>query len=392
MSFGSDQSLTWKSMACDLKVWHIHHPPFSPYYFMSHTKNPARLIINLDALAHNYRYFQSLHPQGSVWPVVKANAYGLGSDPIAKRLMHEGANSFFVARLSEGQSLRMAIGARPEIFVLDGYNDASSSFWKSHRLSPVINDLAQLRAWRQDHPKSAYGLHIDTGMNRLGLRANEFMIGDLNDDKNLRFIMSHLACADEPNHALNQSQYNHFTKAIEGYNGLVSLAASAGALLGADYQFSFTRPGIGLYGGGPKGFTYHHLQPVATLYALILALRDIGVGETIGYGARFCAEKPMKLATIGLGYADGFHRRFGQDGHLVFNDQRLKVVGRVSMDLITIDVTDCDIKVGQEVEIFGPNRLIDEMAADGGTICYEILTSLSPRIERQWIGLTHGKS
>jgi len=295
-----------------------------------------------------------------------------------------------VARLAEGHSLRMALGAKPDIYVLDGYAQTQSPHWQSHNLSPVINNGNQLNAWRQDYPHSAYGLHIDTGMNRLGIRPQDFQIDYIKNDPNLRFIMSHLACGDEPANRLNHIQYEAFLAAINGFEGPVSLSASAGALLGDEYQLSFTRPGIGLYGSGPQGVTDPNLRPVVSLYARLLSQSQIKIGETIGYGARFQASKPMRLATIGLGYADGFHRSFGEHGYVLCKGQKLKILGRVSMDLMTIDITDCEIGIGDEVEIFGPHRLIDEMAHDAGTIGYEILTSLSPRLERHYIGMSNG--
>ncbi len=339
------------------------------------THATARLDIDLAALLHNYRVLQGRANGAEVAPVVKANAYGLGADIIATYLAHHGARTFFVARLDEGIALRKALGVEPAIYVFDGLTGDLSAF-SNNDLRPVLNSLDQVHLWQASTLKAA--LHIDTGMNRLGIRPEDIASVPT---EGLSLVMSHLACADEPDHAMNGKQLKAFRQATERFPEVQhSMANSAGHFLGHDYAFDITRPGISLYGGGPQGRPHPNLKPVAHLTAQILQIRDLKAGESVGYSATFTAPRDMKLATIGIGYADGLLRRFA--GHVTVAGHSRPVVGRVSMDVISIDITGLDAAPGDWVEVLGSQQFLDDAAAAAGTVSYEMLTGLGARIPR----------
>ncbi|HVY35559.1 MAG TPA: alanine racemase [Caulobacteraceae bacterium] len=357
----------------------------------------ARLTIDLDALAANYRWFVDQAAAAEVAPVVKADGYGLGAAPVARRLWAEGARSFHVARLEEGEALRAALGsARPaKIYVLDGAPSGSAGRLIEADLIPVLSSSSQIETYaaraRADAPLPC-ALHVDTGMNRLGLRLEELdalvEAPDRLDRLKVELVISHLACAERPEERMNAEQAGRLTKARRLLPGVrASLANSAGVLLGPDFHFDMVRPGIGLYGGGPLGKPHAHLQPVATLEAPILDVRAVPEGETVGYGMEFTAEAPLRIAVVAVGYADGVMRAGWPKGAVWFAGQRRRLAGRVSMDLITVDVTDCEAaQPGAMVELFGPNLMLDDAADAAGTNAYEILTRLGDRAERAYIG------
>ena len=342
----------------------------------------ARLDIDLSALAANFRTLQACQPRAEIAPVVKADAYGLGARRIAERLLREGARTFFVARRDEGLRLRTAIGAGPVIYVLDGLEDPA--VFAAHDLRPVLNTPAQVALWGQACDLKA-ALHIDTGMNRLGVRPDE--LASLPEAPPFSLVMSHLACADEPKHPMNAAQLAAFRAAAATLPAApLSLANSAGAFLGPDHGFDMVRPGISLYGGGPFGAPHPQVQPVATLCARVLQVRDLKAGESVGYGATFAATHDLRLATAGLGYADGLLRSFGRHGHAVAKGEKRPLTGRVSMDAFSMDISGLDVRVDDWVELFGAQQSIDEVAAASGTIAYEWLTRIGPRVERRYIG------
>jgi alanine racemase len=340
----------------------------------------ARLTIDLDALARNHALLRRLAGGAEVAPVVKADGYGLGAAAAAKQLWAEGARSFHVARLAEGVSLRAALGPqRPAtIYVLDGATPGSVATLLAERLVPVLNSLEQISLWGQAGPA---GLHIDTGMNRLGLRPEEAR--DLGG-RSFELVVSHLACADEPGHPLNTAQLERFQAVRALFSGVrASLANSAGAFLGADFAFDLVRPGIALYGGGGQD----GLAAVATFEVPVLQVRDVPAGESIGYGATFTAERPLRAAILAAGYADGVLRSTSPAGAVWLAGGRRRLLGRVSMDLIAVDVTDAPgVVAGDLAELFGPNLWIDEAAKAAGTLPYELLCRMAPRAERQWLG------
>jgi alanine racemase len=337
----------------------------------------ATLTIDLQALAHNFHALEAAIGV-PVHPVVKADAYGLGATRVAERLMAEGARTFFVARLAEGQKLRQALGAAPAIYVLDGCVGDSASSLRDADLRPVLNHGDQLVAWRSSGG-GACGLQIDTGMNRLGFRPEDAPAAF----DGLELVMSHLACADDPASAMNARQRDAFAAIAARYPGVTrSFANSGGCFLGRDYGFDAARPGNCLYGGGPEGRPDARLRPVATFSARVLQVRDVPVGESVGYSRGFVADTPRRIATCGAGYADGVLRSQSQVGQVWAAGALRPLLGRVSMDVIAVDVTGTDTAVGDTVELFGPNRLLDDAAAAAGTIGYELLTSVTARVPR----------
>jgi len=345
---------------------------------------PASLTVDLNALSHNFHALEALTGV-PVHPVVKANAYGLGAVPVAKRLLAEGARTFFVARLNEGVALREAIGAEPTIYVLDGCVGDAADALKASNLRPILNHGAQLAAWHAANGGPC-GLQIDTGMNRLGFRPEDAP----EPFEGLALVMSHLACADDPAEPMNRRQRDAFAAASARYpDTLKSFANSGGCFLGPDYGFDVVRPGICLYGGGPEGRPDARLKAVATLTAEILQICDLPAGESVGYSRGFIADRPRRIATCGAGYADGIFRSMSPTGQVWAAGALRPLLGRVSMDVIAVDVTDADVILGDHVELFGANRPVDDAATAAGTISYELLTSIGNRFERTYVGQAH---
>jgi alanine racemase len=351
----------------------------------------ARLTVDLDALAANHAALRAEARGAEVAVVVKADAYGLGLGPVARRLWAEGARSFFVARLEEGEALRQA----GDIHVLDGATPGSPSRLAAAGLIPILNSPSQLEtlsAWAHAHGDVPCGVHIDTGMNRLGFRPEELQAllaaPDRLNGLSVTLVMSHLACADTPDHPLNARQAAHFRKARTLFaTARASLANTGGIFLGSPFRHDLVRAGIGLYGGGPLARPHPRLAPVATLEAPILDVRPVPAGETVGYGADFHAKHAYRAAIVAAGYADGLPRAAAVTGHAFFAGRPRRLLGRVSMDLIAIDVTGCEeAQPGALVELLGPNILVDDAAAAAGTVAYELLTRLGARLERCYQG------
>ncbi len=356
----------------------------------------ARLTVDLDALARNHATLKAAAAGAEVAPVVKADAYGLGAGPVARRLWAEGARSFFVARIDEGEVLHAELGAtRPaRIHVLDGATDGSAPTLARSNLTPVLNSLSQVeeasRHSRRHGPMDV-ALHVDTGMNRLGLtlpEAEALATSDRLSGLNLVLVMSHLACSGEPEHPLNRLQLDRFRQAATLFPGARrSLANSAGAFMDPAYHFDLVRPGIGLYGGGPFERPDGRIAPVATLEAPVLQLRTILPGETVGYGATFTAERPTKAAILATGYADGVLRASAVRGGAWLAGAVRPFLGRISMDLVVVDVTGCDgVEPGDMAELFGAHLLVDDAATAAGTNSYELLARISGRIGRSYTG------
>lgn len=342
--------------------------------------SPTRLIVDLNALAANFHTLEAATGV-EVHPVVKADSYGLGAVACATRLMAEGARTFFVARASEGASLRGALGPVPVIYVLDGCVGDAAPALIATDLRPVLNHNAQLAAWREAGAGPC-AIQIDTGMNRLGFRPEEAP----EPFDGLKMVLSHLACADDPSAGMNARQRDSFASVAARYPGTArSFANSGGDFLGSDYAFDAARPGICLYGGGPEGRPDPRIRPVATFSADILQLRDVPAGESVGYSRGFVAETPRRIATIAAGYADGVLRSYSPDGQVWIGGALRPIVGRVSMDVCAVDATDLDVAVGDSVELFGAHRPIDDAARAAGTIAYELLTSITARVPRHYI-------
>ncbi|MEI9929253.1 MAG: alanine racemase [Rhizomicrobium sp.] len=354
----------------------------------------ARLTVRLGAIASNFREFQRLAGAAQVAAVVKADAYGMGMVPVATHLNGAGADTYFVARLEEGVALRPALpGAR--IFVLDGAPEDAIPALIAYNLIPVLNALAEIKSWsgaaRKHGSTLDAAVHFDTGMSRLGLPPSE--VNALNADygncmSGIHPVlwMSHLACADDPGAAMNRTQLDRFRAILALLPPApASLSSSGGVLLGKDYAFDMVRPGVGLYGGNPQPAAPNIFSTVAVLTGRILQLRKIDKGESVGYGASFTASRPTIIATAGLGYTDGLMRSLGNRGAGAIDGKCMPFVGRVSMDLVTLDVTDAPgVKVGDDIEFIGDTISLEDIAANAGTAAYEILTSLARRVPRHY--------
>lgn len=341
----------------------------------------ARLTLDLDALARNYATLRDMAGCEAA-PAIKADGYGVGALEAALRLWREGARTFHVARLAEGEALRGALGDRDAvIYVLDGPTPGSLKRLQASRLTPVINSLDQAAAW--DGPAA---IHIDTGMNRLGLTLAE--AATLAGRPQVMLVMSHLACAGQPDHPMNPLQLGRFREARALFPAApASLASSGGIFLGRDYAFDQVRPGISLFGGGPHDRPDARITAVATLEAAILQVRNVPAGETIGYGGAFTAERDLRVAILDAGYADGVPWSSHPRGVVWFEGARRRMLGRVSMDMIAVDITGCETaRPGALAEIFGSNLPVEDAAAAAGTTSYELLTRLSTRAERVWLG------
>ena len=342
---------------------------------------PATLTIDLNALAANFHTLEAVGG-APVHPVVKADSYGLGAAACAERLMAEGARTFFVARTSEGERLRAALGPEPAIYLLDGCLTGRAARLRAAGLRPVLNTGAQVAEW-QEAGGGRCGLQIDTGMNRLGFRAEDAP----EPFEGLELVLSHLACADDPTEPMNARQRDAFAAAATRYPGTVrSFANSGGVFLGADYGFDATRPGICLYGGGPEGRPDARIRPVATLEAEVLQVREVPAGESVGYSRGFVTGKASRIATCATGYADGLLRTYSPNGMAHVAGSLRPIVGRVSMDVCAVDITGLEIAVGDRVELYGANRMLDEAATAAGTIAYELLTSITARVPRVYVG------
>jgi alanine racemase len=363
------------------------------------------LTIDLGAILANYRLLTGRMAPGQCGVAVKADAYGLGAAMIAPHLRRAGCTHFFVATVDEGLSLRQQLPAFDQgnrIYLMNGLPPGAERDIAGSDLIPILNSMAEVERWhaftRATTSRPA-GLQFDTGLNRLGLGREEALrlIGDphLLDGLDIALVMSHLACADDPEHPANRAQLDRFRdiavnlKLPGRTRPLFSLAASSSIFLGADYHFDLARPGAALYGINPVMGARNPLKPALRLQAKILQLREVDLNMTVGYGASHQVRGPSVLATIGVGYADGIFRSLGNRGSVFVAGQRAPIVGRISMDLITVDVghlpqTSC--QPGMTVDLIGPDQSVDDMARDAGTIGYEILTNLGTRFQRRYAG------
>lgn len=357
----------------------------------------ALLSIDLDAIAANWRDLVARHPSGPVAVVVKANAYGLGAEPVTRRLLAEGARHVFVAEFDEALALRDAVPREVTLAVLHGLVAGAEAEAEAAGIVPVLNDLGALQRWSAQ--ASARGkrlpaiLHIDTGMNRLGLGRRE--VERLAQDPgplaalDLRFVMTHFVASEEPANPLNRAQVARF----DGLRALLppaptSVANSSGIFLGAYAASDLARPGAALYGINPTPDAPNPMRTVLTLEARILQIHEIEPGESVGYNATWVAARPSRIATVAAGYADGYLRSLSGRGAGLVSGRLVPLVGRVSMDLLTFDVTDApEAAPGGFIRLIGPDLPPDAVAARAGTNAYEILTSLGPRYRRVYHGL-----
>ena len=351
----------------------------------------ARLTVHLDAIADNWRALAAKAPTAEAAAVVKADAYGTGLAPAATALRDAGARTFFVAQAGEGAALRETLGPGPAIYVFNGYMPDDAPAFRGTDLRPVLSSPFQVEAWlaaRDDiRPTSGPGLHIESGINRLGFTAAELdaLRADPPEGLDLTLVMSHLANADEPANSMNARQRGAFLGRSELASRIApgarrSLAATGGTLLGAPFHFDLVRPGVGLYGGEPFVDARH----VVTLMVPFLQVREIPAGESVGYGATWTARRPSRIGVLPIGYADGLHR-LSKDFDVYVNGRPAPVAGRVSMDMITVDLTDIpEPSPGEFAEILGPNQSVDRLAAASGTTGYEVLTGLGARYLRTY--------
>ncbi|MAA97651.1 MAG: alanine racemase [Stappia sp.] len=355
------------------------------------------ITIDLAALARNWRALAArTAPNGECGAAVKADGYGLGLDKVLPTLLDAGCRTFFVATPHEGEAAR-ALAPDAVIYVLNGLYPGSAGFLAANRLRPVLGSLDELREWQAfgeatgTQPPAA--LHVDTGISRLGLSADEArtLAGDTKAPFAPELVISHLACADTPAHALNARQHARFTELAGLFPGARrSLANSAGVFLDPAFHFELSRPGIALYGARAAETPHSRLETVVTLQARVLQTHVLRAGETIGYGASYTAKQDTLVAMIAAGYADGYLRatsgsdsKAGAEVHA--GGKRLPVIGRVSMDMLGIDASALGadgIARGDMVELFGPNMPVDDVAERAGTIPYELLTSLGARFRR----------
>ncbi len=362
----------------------------------------AVLTIDLGALRDNWRLLRQRSGGAECGAAVKGNAYGLGIGPVSRALWDAGCRSYFVARPKEGEELR-AILPDAVIYVLDGLFPGQAEFYAKHNLRPALIALEEAREW------SAFGrvygrplpcaLHVDTGINRLGMTNAEFeaLLADrfTVEGLNLTLVMSHLACADEPAHGLNEKQRAAFATIRQRLPGVpASFANSAGIFLGSGFVHDLVRPGIALYGGNPVSSTDNPMRAVALLDGTVMQVRELAAGETVGYGATWKAMRPSRIAVLGAGYKDGVPRALGSkqnDGpaQVWIGGKRCPVVGRISMDMMAADISELPeggVVRGTRAEIIGQNITIDEAGAWAGTVSYELLTRLGSRYARLYSG------
>lgn len=341
------------------------------------------LHIDLDAIIANWRTLDRMTGPGvETGAVVKADAYGLGADKVAQALMRAGARRFFVAATEEGAALRQAIGDGPEILVFSGHMAGDAELLGALALTPMLNSVEQLTRHFEALPGHGFGIQLDTGMNRLGIEALEWeAVAPIVLEADPVLLMSHLACADEPGHEMNQIQLREFNRLTEDTGVARSLSATGGILLGPDWHFEVTRPGIGLHGCAP----FEEGRKALRLALPVVQWRDVAAGEAVGYSNTYVASEPRRIATVAAGYADGLMRTLSSRATLWAGDTPCPLVGRVSMDLITVDVSHL-AEVPAELDILGPHQSADELAAVAGTIGYEVLTSLGNRYMRRYSG------
>ncbi|OCW57742.1 alanine racemase [Hoeflea olei] len=363
------------------------------------TAATARMTVDLDALAANWRQMRDLSGAARCGAAVKADAYGTGADRAAPRLAREGCRDFFVADAGEGMRLRPLL-PDARIHVLNGVFEGAFADIIAHDLIPVINSPQQASFWRDNASGRPYALHVDTGMNRLGLSPAEAVAHAEGSGPAPCLVMSHFACADEPGHPLNDAQIRTFAGVAACFPDVeASLANSAGIHIGARAHFQLTRPGIALYGGEAVAGVSNRMRPVVTAEARVLLVRRARAGQSVSYGAAHVLSRDSRIAVCGVGYADGYLRNGSgagvpirkavpQGASAAVAGTRCPVLGKVTMDLTMVDVTDLPedaVGPGDWIELIGPSVDVEDTATAAGTISYEILTSLGHRYERHYV-------
>jgi len=359
------------------------------------------LTVDLDALVANWRKLEKTAVPAECSAVIKANAYGCGVAPVARALAKAGCKTFFVATAEEAAAARAALPSAI-IYVLNGLIQNNGDAYAAIDVRPVIGDLNELAEWdvfcRRTGWAGGAAIHIDTGMQRLGLTVAEAqgLIPRINaGDHGISLVMSHLACAESLNHPMNARQLAAFREIASAFSGVpASLSNSSGIFLGGAFQFDMVRPGAALYGVNPTPEADNPMQPVVELKARVVQIRDVERGDSVGYGGNWTARRPTRLAIVSAGYADGYFRAgSSNDGtrgaEVIVAGKRCPVAGRISMDLMAVDVTDLErnaVRRGHLVTLIGEGITIDELAHHFGTIGYEVLTSLGSRYARVYKG------
>jgi alanine racemase len=368
----------------------------------AHPTATGILTVDLDAIVANWRKLEKTAVPAECAGVVKADAYGCGAEQVARALSAAGCKTFFVATLDEARIVRAAVPAAASIYVLDGFFQNTGAAYAEIDCKPVIGDLNELAEWdvfcRRSGWSGGAAIHIDTGMNRLGLTVTEAqgIIPRINaGDHGITLVMSHLASAELLHNPANARQLAAFREIASLFSGVpASLANSSGVFLGAQFQFDLVRPGCAIYGINPTPEADNPMQPVVELKARIVQIRNVERGDTVGYGGTWTARRPTRIAIVSAGYADGYFRAASaNDGtrgaEVVVAGKRCPVAGRISMDLMAIDVTDVDknaVRRGHMVTLIGEGITVDELAHHYGTIGYEVLTSLGKRYARVYKG------
>ena len=356
----------------------------------------ARLSIDLGAIVSNWRALDRLSRPGRASAVVKANAYGLGAECVVPALAHAGCATFFVALPHEGSVVRQ-LAPDAHIYVLNGVHPGAIDMMVTHRLRPVLASIDHIELWQQTGGQPC-AIQVDTGMNRLGISVEEMLALDGMLPVNCTHLMSHFACADDPHHNLNVQQVESFQQLTSAFSDIESsLSNSAGTLTGGSFGHRVTRPGIAIYGGRALADGTNPMQPVVTLHARIVQIRNAKAGTSVSYGATHTLTRDSKLAVVSVGYADGYPRSASGSGvplrqavkqgaEAQIGGLKVPLVGRVTMDLMCFDVTDFPdaAPTGNFLELIGPNITIDDVADASGTIGYEILTSLGRRFPRSY--------
>jgi alanine racemase len=356
----------------------------------------AVLTIDLDAIRGNYRLLRDTAGDAACAAVMKADAYGLGMETVAPALATAGCRVFFTAHLEEGMRLRQVVSEDSAIYVLHGPPPGATAEFFQFNLIPVLNDPGQVADWRRACARLGRrlpaALQFDTGMSRMGLAPADVraLLTDPSwmDAVQPVLVMSHLACADEPLHAMNAVQRERFAALRARFAGIPgSLANSSAVFLGASYHHDLVRPGAALYGINPQPGSANPLRQAVGLRARIVQSRTVQAGDIVGYGARYVADGPRRIATIAIGYADGWLRFLSGRGHAYIDGVRVPIAGTVSMDSITLDVTgipEARVQPGCEVDLLCAQQTVDDVAREAGTIGYEVLTRLGGRFHRRY--------
>ena len=341
------------------------------------------LEVNLKNLIHNYKVFKKFIKNKQVAATIKANAYGIGDKIAFSTLYKNGCRHFFLATLNEGLELRKSF-KKGYIYILNGLENNDINIFKINKLIPILNSKIEMKVIEKT--KFKFGIHIDTGLNRLGINIID-LPKKIYNKKNLQIVLSHLASSDEKKNIYNDFQNNKFKSINNLFKNkkiIFSLANSMGTILGKDFHYDLLRPGISLYGGHYDTKLKKYIKPVVKLKAKILQIKQILKNEYIGYNQTYKTKKSIWIAVIGIGYGDGISRMLSNKGFVYYKNHKFRILGRISMDSITIDISkSCKLfKIGQYVEIINYSHGIDELAKQCETISNEILTSISNRVQR----------